>query len=195
MLYPCPDCGNQVSNEAAACPKCGRPLTPIRAVDLARPNTRGGGAAKTLVFGCGGLLLLGLVAVIARMVIPRPNASVSLPQTVPYRPPSERDPSILQKTHEDSLRFVTIKDFKPEKDGFGNILTITGRVDNENDFDVRDVEIVCDVGAPSGTRLGRKTATFYERIPSHGTRSFNLNLGFVDTQTSAADCRVTNFAR
>ena len=25
-LVPCPDCGNQISSEAWACPKCGRPL-------------------------------------------------------------------------------------------------------------------------------------------------------------------------
>ncbi len=25
-LVPCPDCNNQVSSEAWACPKCGRPI-------------------------------------------------------------------------------------------------------------------------------------------------------------------------
>jgi hypothetical protein len=27
-LYPCPDCGHQVSHLAESCPKCGRPLGP-----------------------------------------------------------------------------------------------------------------------------------------------------------------------
>lgn len=27
-LAPCPDCGNYVSHQAPACPKCGRPLLP-----------------------------------------------------------------------------------------------------------------------------------------------------------------------
>jgi len=27
-LAPCPDCGNCVSHQAPACPKCGRPLLP-----------------------------------------------------------------------------------------------------------------------------------------------------------------------
>lgn len=29
-LIPCPDCGTEVSDQAKACPKCGRPATPVR---------------------------------------------------------------------------------------------------------------------------------------------------------------------
>ena len=29
-LTKCPDCGNDVSTEAPACPKCGRPIAPVR---------------------------------------------------------------------------------------------------------------------------------------------------------------------
>ena len=33
-LLPCPDCGNQISRLAQACPKCGRPMKSVR---VARP--------------------------------------------------------------------------------------------------------------------------------------------------------------
>jgi len=29
-LFPCPDCGRNVSRLATTCPQCGRPLTPAR---------------------------------------------------------------------------------------------------------------------------------------------------------------------
>jgi hypothetical protein len=37
-LFPCPECGNQVSTRAEACPKCGYPLDGVEVAAAARPR-------------------------------------------------------------------------------------------------------------------------------------------------------------
>lgn len=39
-LIPCPDCGNEVSLYATSCPKCGRPLNPVK-MEEAEPRRKG----------------------------------------------------------------------------------------------------------------------------------------------------------
>lgn len=53
-LLPCPDCGNKVSDSAAACPKCGRPIS---AEDRAKAKK----AVGCTTAGCLTLVILGII--------------------------------------------------------------------------------------------------------------------------------------
>lgn len=62
-LVPCPDCGTQVSTEAAACPNCGRLNKAVAA--KAKDGRQAGGCAVMVV----GLLVAFLVQPLLGLII------------------------------------------------------------------------------------------------------------------------------
>ena len=75
-LKPCPECGNEVSKEAASCPKCGHPLKKEKKPMVSRPA---GLVLQLIALGLfiaaalrffdessdpGGAIVLGLVALV-----------------------------------------------------------------------------------------------------------------------------------
>src|SRR5258708_6846637 len=63
-LIPCPDCGNDYSDQAAACPKCGRP-TAVKATIIDKrgawcPNCHNRNSDRTTQAGCFYYLLVVL---------------------------------------------------------------------------------------------------------------------------------------
>ena len=89
-LIACPDCGSQVSDLAAACPKCGRPRTAGTST-LPPPGSSQPApvSEKGKYLGCGALLLIAL-ALIVSVSIPnrerRPSSTASQvsTQTAPH---------------------------------------------------------------------------------------------------------------
>jgi hypothetical protein len=67
-LIACQDCGGQVSDQALACPHCGRPLRSMPSPEKLRREAR---FLQSLTTGCGCLLLfvLGMVGVIVFLVL------------------------------------------------------------------------------------------------------------------------------
>lgn len=66
-LITCPDCGSQVSDQALACPKCGRPSPPLPLAPLPQPSAKakkqtGCGMALAVVV-VGGVILTILAVV------------------------------------------------------------------------------------------------------------------------------------
>lgn len=75
------------------------------------------------------------------------------------------------------------------RDDDGYILFGDFAVRNDNKFDIKDVELICSILAPSGTLIGVNRQTIYDIVRSHRRRVFRgINLGFVDPQTSNVDC-------
>lgn len=54
-LIACPDCGGQVSDQALACPHCGRPLQTVPSLQVLRREAH---TLQSLAKGCGCLVIL-----------------------------------------------------------------------------------------------------------------------------------------
>ena len=73
----------------------------------------------------------------------------------------------------------------------GNIMKADFRVQNTSTLPMKDIAIVCNMKAPSGTVVSVKRHTIYDTVKGGATRSFeNVNMGFINNQASKASCRV-----
>jgi len=90
---------------------------------------------------------------------------------------------------------VKITSFEWSKDGFGTIMMASFTIKNYTDAAIRDIEIECNMVAPSGTQIGKVKHTIYDVIPANKTRTFDMvNMGFVDSQAKKTNCRVVSIA-
>src|SRR4051812_44517015 len=66
-LTTCPDCSTQVSDQAAACPKCGRPIASPHAYGAPVAPKKGMSvlAIVLLVLGLGAVAVVGLLVVLS----------------------------------------------------------------------------------------------------------------------------------
>lgn len=87
-MIKCGECGNEVSDKAASCPKCGAPINPP--VPVRTPSVPTGPAPKkSKNIGCGTTLVI-LIAVawlISRLLTPEPSTTVSLSPPATHQPP------------------------------------------------------------------------------------------------------------
>jgi hypothetical protein len=81
-LVNCPECGHEVSNEAVACPNCGRPLsapTPVIHRKVVVANTRDEGFPKWII---APIIILALVVIFLLIAITRNNEENDNSRTV-----------------------------------------------------------------------------------------------------------------
>lgn len=186
-LIPCPDCGTEVSDRAPACPKCGRPITPPIAAPPQVVVTQAPPAKKKTTpaaWGCLALILLGIFGAILSGGEKGPGASSSSPSA-----PAAPDPREVALTN---LKL----DFTWKLGGFDNVILATFTVKNENDFDVKDLQIRCEAFGKSGTRIDRNTRTIYDVVKAKGTKRLpEANLGLVNSQAEKLACDIVDFKR
>jgi hypothetical protein len=101
----------------------------------------------------------------------------------------EYEPS-PQLTHPE--RFVTIELLSWSKEGFGSVMEADFTISNGLPWPVKDIEILCEHDAPSGTTIDSNKRTLYERI---GANDFKIitkfNMGFIHSQATRSACRIT----
>jgi hypothetical protein len=91
---------------------------------------------------------------------------------------------------------VALAPVKWQRGGFGAVAVATFTVRNENPFPVKDIELVCEFWARSGTRVGRQRVMLYERLPPGGARTVrDMTVGFIDQQAHTGDCWVVGVSR
>lgn len=106
-----------------------------------------------------------------------------IPKNMRMRPPpSERDQ-------------VRIADMTWSKTGFGTVMEATFKIRNANPHSVKDITILCELTAPSGTKVSRVTRTIYRRFDPGITNVSEFNMGFISDQASNAGCIVTDVSR
>jgi hypothetical protein len=70
----------------------------------------------------------------------------------------------------------------------------TFTIKNTNDFGVKDVVILCEHFAPSGTLIDRNTKTIYQSIkPKSAVTIRDFSMGFLHTQAAKSSCAVKDF--
>jgi hypothetical protein len=80
--------------------------------------------------------------------------------------------------------------------GFDSIGLMSFTLKNGNDYQVKDISIVCTFYGNSGTELGERTHTLYEIIRPRDKRTFSsVNIGFIPSQSSRGGCGVVSASR
>lgn len=73
----------------------------------------------------------------------------------------------------------------------GIVMKADFRIQNTSTISIRDIAVVCNLKAPSGTVVSVNRQTIYDVVKGGATRAFeNVNMGFTDPQASNASCRV-----
>lgn len=91
---------------------------------------------------------------------------------------------------------VDLKNEKWRRGGFGSIAIFSFTIVNDNDFPVRDIEIICRFFGNSGTVIHTRREVIYETVPAKKSKSVkDLSLGFIDGQAKSASCIVDDAHR
>jgi hypothetical protein len=89
--------------------------------------------------------------------------------------------------------FVSIENYTWSKEGFGNVMEANFVIKNKLPWPVKDVEILCNHSAPSGTFIDSNRKTIYERFEANQTRRINkFNMGFIHSQAARTSCQIVS---
>jgi len=93
-----------------------------------------------------------------------------------------------------AIRPLITLDFDWEKGGFDNVMIATFLINNKSDRDIRDITIICDHAAKSGTKLNSNIKTIYEIVKAHNKKRIkNFNMGLIHDQTASSTCKIFDF--
>jgi hypothetical protein len=69
-------------------------------------------------------------------------------------------------------------------------------VHNDNPIALRDIEVTCLSTGPSGSVIDTNARTVFEVVRQRSYLQVDkMNMGFIRTQTTDTNCRVTGFAK
>ena len=78
--------------------------------------------------------------------------------------------------------------------GFGVVLVARFLLQNNTEALTKDFVILCETAGESGTRLSVVRKTLYQALEPRERRSFELNMGLVNSQSAHASCRVAGWS-
>ena len=66
-------------------------------------------------------------------------------------------------------------------------------IENKSQYDIKDITVICTHRSKSETEIDISKCTIYDVIKAGKTKKFNkINLGFVHSQSSSCNCKITN---
>ena len=97
--------------------------------------------------------------------------------------------------HQKEMTNITITRYGWRTEGVGNLMMAEFALRNENEFDVKDIEITCIRRADSGTVIDENTRTVYEIVKESSVKTVsNLNMGSIHSDSAQPSCAIVNFA-
>lgn len=97
------------------------------------------------------------------------------------------------RARQNPMGAVSIEKFTWSKDGFDNVMIASLTIKNDNTFDIKDIDLICETSAASGTTLSHPSTTIYEIVPAKKAKRFTkVNVGFINQQSSGASCKVSS---
>lgn len=135
-------------------------------------------------------------------IAPKPQA-VTSPMVADNEKPKPADSMALWLTPavgSSAEKQLIQLDFDWRRGGFDTVMIATFKIKNGNPFAIKDIAVVCELSAPSGTTVGLNTVTLYEIIPAKGRKTIRevnmgrpLSLDF--GQAAGASCLISKFHR
>jgi hypothetical protein len=137
----------------------------------------------------GILATLILLAAIAIFVVPKHN-DVNIPSATSG---NKNDDTLAPGS-------VNLINYSWRKGGFDTVMIASFTIQNKNDFAIKDIDVVCELSARSGTVIGYTAKTIYDTVPAHGRKTFReLNMGsgvsFDFGQAESAFCKIGAMSR
>lgn len=102
--------------------------------------------------------------------------------------------SDANKSEDDTLKNMSLQ-YSVNKTGFNSVLEGNFIVINNNDYPVKDFEILCTHYAPSGTKIDSNQRDVYELVNAKSKKAVNkFNMGFINSQIdiSKTTCRIVS---
>lgn len=160
-LKKCKDCGSEVSKKAKSCPKCGSPQ---------KPST----SKFTWVVG-------GLFAIVVLNMVFSSGGDHEASTTTTTTTKTERPPA--------AYKAVTLENVSFSLES--NVFLLNTLVKNDNQFPVGDILVRCTTYGQTNTALSRLDYTVRQIVAAGESLELSqLNMGFADSQSSRASCRV-----
>lgn len=87
---------------------------------------------------------------------------------------------------------TSLLDFSWSTGGFGSVMEASFTIENGNDFEVKDIEVICTMMGNSGTEIGTARHTIYDIVGPRKKKAFkDVNMGFINSQSSSSKCRIS----
>lgn len=186
-IIKCRECGNDVSDRAKSCPKCGCPITKslmkrkfnfpiIRLIVIA-----------VLFFAIAPFCVNSkdVIGVSKKNTIQTANGS----RKIIF--PADRTPSAEEK----KATLIKCLDIKTHRntDFDTSVLILDLSITNNTPFLLKDITITCPVLSSSGTKLNEKQTTIYRYFYPHQVNKIsNLNMGLINQQGVDATCSIVD---
>jgi hypothetical protein len=165
LFTECKECGKTISNSVRTCTQCGTKQKKLSVVHWV------------------GITLLAFIIV----------SAINAPKN------SSVESSVKsQKNFEFSVRSIVQENLKLDyswgREGFGSIMTANFIIENNSEYDIKDLEIMCAHYAKSGTKIDSNKRKIFEVVKANSTKSFpNFNMGFIHEQVNSSSCLINNF--
>jgi hypothetical protein len=118
----------------------------------------------------------------------------------PAAPPTAAT-GVLEPKPENLSRSQVLANFRMSavswhKEAFGSVMVASFTLHNDNPMPLKDIEVTCASSGPSGSIIDKNTRTVYEVIRQRSLLQVDkLNMGFIRTETTNTQCRVTSYSR
>lgn len=166
LFVECKKCGQTIAKSVHLCPKCGMKQR------------------KLSFFHWAGIIFLIFILFNAINEPKNNDADVFMQ--------NKKNNKILVKADvREQLKF----DFSWGKEGFGSIMKADFTIQNNSDYDIKDIKILCVHYAKSGTQIDKNERIVYEIISAGSTKSYpNYNMGLIHEQANRSSCLIEDFS-
>lgn len=125
----------------------------------------------------------GAMNVIAFLAKRAPAPTTSLPYV-------RTDP---EASHRSMVTNVKLEKVQLSKGGLAMVGSVSFSIRNDNDFEVKDIDIRCEFWEKSGKPIGETRKTIHGIIKAKSTKVVNnFNLGFINSQAMRGGCEVAD---
>jgi hypothetical protein len=97
----------------------------------------------------------------------------------------------LQAMRDHPEKGLTLVDYQWSKGGFGSVMLLDATIRNVSEIAIKDLTILCQHSAPSGTVIDSNMRVAYERIePGKTKRLRRFNMGLIAGQAAGSSCTI-----
>ena len=165
LFTECKKCGKSISKSVRTCPKCGTKQKKVSIIQWI------------------GLVFFAFI-IVSALNAPQ-NSSVD--STVKTQKNFKLS---VKEAVQEKLKL----DFSWGKEGFGSIMSANFTIENNSEYNIKDVQIMCIHYAESGTQIDKNDRKIYEIIGANSSKSYlNFNMGFIHEQVKSSSCLIKDF--